>query len=131
MLSQMTPMWFFILSFAVYRVVRLWLADTITEPLRSRVIGGEGRAGWLLTNPGAFKLWLMDLLTCQWCLGIWVSFAAVAALALSGLEPYDWSPLGVTLAVVTALALAAVQSFWHLVEDVVLAVLTLLEDGED
>lgn len=123
-------MWFVIASLFVYRVVRLWLADVIAEPLRSRIIGGSGRVGWLLRRPNAFKLWLLDLLTCQWCLGVWVSGATVAVLAVCGLEPYDWSPLGVTLAVATALALAAVQSFWHLTEAVVEAIADRLDDSD-
>lgn len=113
----MTPMWFVILTLAIYRVTRLWLYDVIAEPIRSRVIGGEGRPGWLLSHANGFTLWLLDLLTCQWCLGVWVSFGAVAVLALGGMQPYDASVLGVALAVATALALAAAQSVVHLVED--------------
>lgn len=113
-------MWFVILSLSVYRATRLWLHDVITEPVRSRVIGGEGRTGWCLTKPTGFRLWLLDLLTCQWCLGVWVSFAAVGALALGGMPPYDADLLGAVLAVATALALAATQSFWHLVEDLLI-----------
>lgn len=120
-------MWFAILSLAVYRVTRLWLHDTITEPLRSRIIGSEPesdgsqeRVGWLIEHPNGFTLWLYDLLTCQWCLGVWVSFGAVGVLALAGMQPYDASPLGVALAVATALALAAAQSAVHLVEDLLL-----------
>ena len=94
-------MWFVILTLAIYRTTRLWLYDVIAEPIRSRVIGG-------------------DLLTCQWCLGVWVSFGAVAVLALGGMQPYDASVLGVALAVATALALAAAQSALHLVEDLLL-----------
>lgn len=126
----MTPMWFLILTLFVYRVVRLWMADLILEPVRSRVIGGPGRTGWLLRRPNGFRLWLLDLLTCQWCLGVWVSFAAVVVLAVCGMEPYDWSPLGVALAVVTALAVSAVQSFWHLLEELIGALADRL-DGDD
>jgi hypothetical protein len=125
----MTPMWFVIASLSVYRVVRLWLADTITEPLRSRVIGGPGRVGWLLREPNGFKLWLLDLLTCQWCLGVWVSAATVATLAVCGFDPYSATPLGVALGGVTALALAAAQSFWHLIEALVEALVDRL-DGD-
>lgn len=120
-------MWFVILTLAIYRTTRLWLYDVIAEPIRSRVIGGETRPGWLLDHPNRFTLWLLDLLTCQWCLGVWVSIGAVAVLALGGMQPYDASVLGVALAVATALALAAAQSALHLVEDLLL----LLLAGDD
>jgi hypothetical protein len=117
----MTPMWFALLSFAVYRVVRLWLYDTIAAPLRAAVtISDDGDPGFLMRHPNRVTMWALDLLSCQWCLGVWVSFGAVAVLALAGMPPYDATPLGVALAVVTALALSAAQSAVHLVEDLLL-----------
>lgn len=124
----MTPMWFVILSLFVYRVVRLWLVDVIAEPVRSKVVGNDQRVGWLLRRPNRFKLWLVDLLTCSWCLGVWVGLGAVAVLGACGMEPYDWSPLGVALGVATGLALAAAQSFLHLAEAVIEVVIDRLDD---
>ena len=121
---------FFILTLAVYRTVRLWLYDTITGPLRSRVIGDEGRAGFLIDHANGFSLWLLDLLTCPWCLGVWVSFGGVAVLSAVGALDFDWSPAGVGAATATALAVAATQSFWHLVEDLVGSATAAL-DGDD
>lgn len=123
-------MWFAILSFAVYRLVRLWLHDTITEPLRSRAIGGERRTGWCLSKPTPFRLWLLTLLTCQWCLGVWVSFATVGVLAAVGMDPYDVTPRGVTLGVATALGLAAAQSLLHVVELLAEVAIDRLDDDD-
>lgn len=124
-------MWFLILTWSAYRLVRLWMFDVIAEPLRARIIGGDGRRGWLLKRPNAFKLWLLDLLTCPWCLGVWVSFALTITLAACGMEPYAWTPLGVALVVVTALACSAVQAFWHLLESLVETLQERLDVDED
>jgi hypothetical protein len=126
----MTWLQFFILTLAVYRTVRLWLYDTITEPLRARVIGNEERSGFLIDHANGFTLWLLELLTCPWCLGVWVSFGAVAALSAAGTVDYGWSPAGVGAATATALAVAAAQSFWHLAEELVVT-LTATLDGDD
>ena len=126
----MTWLQFFILTLAVYRTVRLWLYDTITGPLRSRVIGDEERAGFLIEHANGFTLWLLDLLTCPWCLGVWVSFGGVVALSAVGAVGFDWSPAGVGAATATALAVAAAQSFWHLAEELVVSATAAL-DGDD
>lgn len=124
-------MWFLLLTLAAYRLVRLWMFDVIAEPIRGRVIGGYTRTGWLLQRPNRFKLWLYELLTCPWCLGVWVSFALTITLAVCGMEPYRWTPLGVALLVVTALACSAVQAFWHLLENLVEALQERLDPDED
>lgn len=58
-----------LLSLATYRVWRIFAVDSITEPLRARFLFREGRV-WE---------WVADLVTCPWCLGWWLSGAAVAA----------------------------------------------------
>ena len=115
-------MWFLLTSLAVYRVVRLWLHDTITDPLRDRVIGftPDGRSGVLMRHPNRFTMWLVDLLSCQWCLGVWVSALAVAALVAADLADFGSGGSAVVAALVTVLALAAAQSLWHVIEDALL-----------
>lgn len=113
---------------AVFRVNRLWQDDLILEPLRARLFGpvefvesGDGELdearqwhlGWLSGKGHAFTDWVTDLLTCQWCLGMWLSFAAV----LSGVavDAFDgitvaWTPAGVWWALALSLAVASGQS---------------------
>ena len=119
---------FLVLSLAVYRVVRLWLEDTITEPVRSRVIGSSvylpdgtlPRQGYLLEHPNTVNLWLLDLLTCPWCLGVHVSFWAVLAACAS-----SWVSLSVSWAGAVAfgavwMAVAAGAALWGALEQVLL-----------
>lgn len=113
--------------FACYRVVRLWQTDTITEPLRTRVYrwcgveiveDGDGDEHVVIVgDPSTFRLWLFALLSCQWCLGVWVAAAATAALIGSGVWPLTGpAPARVVTAGIVWLAFAAAQSFVHLVE---------------
>lgn len=90
-------------ALAAHRLVRLLGADTITEPLREAV------ARWAYTRrgrdaddleaapDGGWALWaehgdpdppkLATLVTCRWCLSIYVAAAVVAA---SQLAPRPW-----------------------------------------
>ena len=113
---------------ATYRLVRLWQTDNITEPLRSRVVGGPSHTGWLLAHGGRFGAWLVELLTCQWCLGIWASFAVLGIITAATDSPFSWDAAGVFLFTFAALAIAATQSLFHLIEDLVTTTLELLED---
>lgn len=53
-----------LIGFASYRLWRLIGQDQITERLR------EGLDGWVL-----------DLVTCPWCLGTWIAFTVTAIVA--------------------------------------------------
>lgn len=108
----MTPFLFTLLALATYRVVRLGLYDRITERPRDAIYA------WLTIGAvkgNKAKAWLLDLLTCQWCVGIWVSFAVVIGLAAYQSLPFDWRT--VLQVFVVALALAAAQSLLHQIED--------------
>ena len=63
---------FLILSLACYRITRLIIEDTITEPLRERV--------WKRFPPESTRIGY--LFTCPWCTGFWVSVLIVAAYLL-------------------------------------------------
>ena len=112
-------MGFLLASLAVYRIVRLWRFDTIAEPIRSRVIGSDdGRTqGWLLGHPTGVSLWLLDLLTCPWCLSVHVAFWGLRGASAAGWVGYDWSWAGATGFVVAWMALSAVGSWCFLIED--------------
>ena len=76
---------FLLMSLASYRLWRLIGYDTISEPLRDKI------------KPDS---WLDALVTCQWCLGSWISFAVVAATAWVGDVNWPvWQALGVSVVV--------------------------------
>lgn len=72
---------------AAYRLTRLVVADTITEPLRDRV---------------ARFIRVHELVTCRWCSGVWIG-AGVAASRW--LIPDVWNPVAWALTAATAAAL--------------------------
>jgi hypothetical protein len=133
---DLTPFLFILASLATYRLTRLWLYDQIAEPTRDWVlckIDGRSRvemtddglsvqvteAGDVIWHqPSGWRRWLNDLLTCQWCLGIWVAFGVTLAWSLYTDWWTDWTDA--VPYVLVSLALAAAQSFWHLIEDALL-----------
>lgn len=58
-----------------------------------------------------FRFWLFTLVTCQWCLGVWIAAAvtAVTAFVVDGVPVVVWG--------LVWMAVAAVQSLLHLIED--------------
>lgn len=66
---------------AVARVTGLIVSDTITEPVRDRVIG------WLDQRPATAGSFLAALIQCPWCAGMWVAFAAAPLVWFYGDTP--------------------------------------------
>lgn len=68
---------------AGYRAWRIVGLDSITEPLRARLLDREGRVATFIT----------DLILCPWCLGWWICgvLSAMVVLALG------WTPLAFIL----------------------------------
>lgn len=53
-------------GFAAYRVWRLVAVDTITAPLRDRMlVAGSDGTDW--------RAWVAELLACPWCSGWWIA----------------------------------------------------------
>lgn len=77
------PAWLLLLIYAlaVARVTGLIVADTITEPVRDRVIN------WLDDTPGSAGEWFSSLITCPWCAGMWVSLVAAPLVWFWGDSP--------------------------------------------
>lgn len=110
---------------AVHRLTRLVTRDTITRPLRARVIAlAYGTDEWKWPNDtvptGAYDAlseaeWdqrpesdddapkLAAFVICPWCVGLWISFGVVAARRYA---PVLWDPVARALACSTAAALA-------------------------
>jgi hypothetical protein len=77
------PTWLAVLIYAlaVARVTGLIVADTITEPIRDRIIS------WLDDTPGSAGEWFSSLITCPWCAGMWVSLVAAPLVWFWGDSP--------------------------------------------
>lgn len=112
---------------AVYRLTRLATKDTIFDGPRDLIVQKAyertGRLAELVEltdydgdgpiRPGAladavplddFAPKLATLVTCRWCAGVWVGFAAVAARAVA---PKLWDPFARALAVASVAPLLA------------------------
>jgi hypothetical protein len=82
------PVWLAMLIYAlaVARVTGLIVADTITEPIRDRIVG------WLDDTPGSAGEWFASLITCPWCAGMWVSLIAAPLVWFWGDSPFMLVP---------------------------------------
>lgn len=107
---------------AGYRLTRLLTADTITERPRGAVIrwAYQRRDGMDATYDREaetpFSTWteratddddppaLATLVTCRWCMGVWVGAAVVAARRVA---PRAWQPVAEAAVVAAAAALLA------------------------
>lgn len=105
-------------ALAVHRLTRLATADTITRPLRARIIRGayELRDGHEPAEHETESWWdklpesdddapkLAAFVICRWCTGLWISCFVVVARRYA---PRAWEPLARVLAGSTAAALLA------------------------
>lgn len=93
--------WLAVDAACVYRLAILITKDTITDRLRLWV----GRHGWnpdLTQRPGrvaACWRWLFELITCPWCVGLWI---AVGVVALTRFAPGVWQYPAMALALSAA-----------------------------
>ena len=96
------PAWLQLLIYAlaVARVTGLVYADTITEGARDALIG------WLDDRPKTLGAFLADLITCPWCVSIWLG--AIAAPLV-----WFWGDSPVMLIPALALAFSQVTGMTH------------------
>lgn len=96
------PAWLQLLLYAlaVARVTGLITADTITEPIRDRIIG------WLDDTEGSSGAWFASLIQCPWCAGMWVSLLAAPLV-------WFWGDSPVMLIPAVALAFSQVTGATH------------------
>jgi hypothetical protein len=76
------PWIWIVYALAVARFTGLVTLDTITEPIRDRIIVA------LDDTPGSGGAWLAKLVTCPWCASVWIS--AVAAPVVWNLGHSPW-----------------------------------------
>lgn len=101
---MVTTLAFVILAAAAYRITRLIVIDDVTAILRN------AWTGFLASKPNKVKSWALDLFTCTWCTGVWVSFFLYAIYL--GDSPHtftrvDW---------ITVFGIAGVQGILHAFE---------------
>jgi hypothetical protein len=91
--------WLIVDALAVYRLAILITKDTITEPLRDRIIAmpktWSSPAERISPRPR-----LAAFITCPWCVSIWIA-AAVVALTNFAPTPWQYAALGLALSGVT------------------------------
>lgn len=102
-----------VLALASYRATRLMTDDTLTLPLRDRLYRwawddehpvANRETGQLEPRPRApLRTYVYELVTCSWCLGVWV-----AALLYVLWRWSSWAPVRYGIVV---LALAGAQGF--------------------
>lgn len=101
-----------VLGLAAFRITRICTTDTISDPIRERFyrwawdeenpqIIGERPNQQIAPRPrAAWRTWLYELATCQWCLGVWWSVAVYCAWRWGG---------DVALSILAVLAIAGAQ----------------------
>jgi hypothetical protein len=81
-------------ALAVTRVTGLIVSDTITDDARTRLIG------WLDDRPRTLGSFVASLISCSWCVGVWVSMIAA---------PLVWYFGDCPVLLIPALAMAMAQ----------------------
>lgn len=91
--------WLAVDALAVYRLTMLVVKDSITTPIRTRLVGrehiqrvGNGQGQGLVV---AARPKLAEFLSCPWCVSIWL---AAGVVALTQLWPAGWQYAAVALA---------------------------------
>ena len=93
-----------ILAFAAFRITRFLVVDSLLEPGRTKFHNA------LESHEGALWAKFYDLVSCTWCVGVYVSML-VYALYVWNLF-IDWTRLDV----LSAIAVAGVQGMLHALE---------------
>ncbi len=91
---------FVLMALAIWRLIRLFTYDAITEFIRDWFEGAP---------PHTFRGTLGTLWNCPWCIGLWLSFVVVFFYFAT---PYAWP-------VILILALAAVASFLQILSNLI------------
>jgi fatty acid desaturase len=81
-MNDLTALHLLIYALAVARVTGLITADSLTEPVRDKIIARLDPA------PGSAGAAVATLITCPWCAGMWVSLAAGPMVWYWGDSPF-------------------------------------------
>lgn len=77
---------FFILVFATFRIIRLFVYDKITKWFRDLFLNVAPDGKTLIKPLRGPRLTMYELLDCPWCLGVWAGTVAVLSYYL-----FSWS----------------------------------------
>lgn len=99
-IAEMSPFHFLILSFATFRLTRLFVADHITQWMRDLCMKSvhvkdplTGAVFVRCEKPVAgLRRLVSDLLGCPWCVGVWMAFITVILYYVAAIEvvPLAW-----------------------------------------
>ena len=120
-LGEITPMEFIIVSLATLRLTRLFVYDKITAFFREQfydVVESRGRRSLQKPESGPRRT-LADLLSCPWCISMWMGATVVFFFYLT---VYAWFPI-------LALAVAGTGSLLQLAANLVGWKAEQLKDG--
>jgi Protein of unknown function (DUF1360) len=98
------PVWAWLLvdALSVYRLTRLVVADTITEPVRGWVRFQGWDAGATPRETGRVARALFHWMTCAWCVSIWTA-ALVVVLTFNARGWWGYVALALAFSVVAGL----------------------------
>lgn len=96
-----------------------WLTSALSAPDRLHIFEACVAAGLLGALIGC-RNWLVQLLSCQFCLGVWCAAAVVAAAA-------EVTDTRFIIGVLTVFAVASAQSFLHLIEFALVRTVMLMD----
>ena len=69
-------------ALAVARLTGLAVKDSITMPIRDRILN------WLDDEPGTLGWWVGEGITCPWCVSMWIAGAAAPMVWWYGNQPW-------------------------------------------
>lgn len=99
-----------------------WLPDHLNGDMRLHILEGCAGLGLAAAAIGC-RNWLSDMLSCQFCLGLWVSAATVAAVT-------ETVETRFVVGTVTVFAVASAQSFLHIAEQALTSIGMLADTAE-
>lgn len=69
-------------ALAVARLTGLTVADSITLPIRARILD------WLDDEPNSLGWWIGEWFSCPWCVSVWIGAGLAPAVWWYGNQPW-------------------------------------------
>ena len=99
-IARISPFHFLLVSFATFRLTRLFVADHITQWMRDmcmkRISVKDPLTGEVFVrcekHTKGLRRLVSDLLECPWCVGVWMAMAVIALYYVAAVEvfPVAW-----------------------------------------
>ncbi len=99
--AELTLVDYFLMTFASWRLIRLFVYDAVTKFLREQFYDvTEVKGGVLLQKPvGGPRRTLADLFSCPWCFGVWTTALVVFCYMM-----FSWAIYPIAFLAVSAVA---------------------------